>query len=183
VKETMKKLTSTVSQLQKSTGINTAAATWVDDDIIGDYTRITPPENWRELIVEADANTPDMTTATVIGDADDWQWWELRVENSDGFLTGEEWIVAQYAEDSTAEEICYEVDAAMLGSEFKGDNNSLTAFVAILREFAPDWTITAIIDSYNGADNNVPEEVEYEIDQAFSSALDQHSEQYPNDWN
>jgi len=101
--------------------------------------------------------------------------------NDKEHLNSTDWSILERLKD--AAQRIYEVDAAMLGSEFKGDNNSLTAFVAILREFAPDWTITAIIDSYNGADNNVPEEVEYEIDQAFSSALDQHSEQYPNDWN
>jgi hypothetical protein len=90
-------LNSDVCMLHKSNGINSDAATWVDGPIEGDYERVEAPDNWRDLIAEADECTagcqPDQTE---IGEESDWEWYSFCEADDQGYYTGIEWLAARY---------------------------------------------------------------------------------------
>lgn len=98
-------LRSSVSQMQRSAGINRDAGVFSSDDIAGYYQRIDPPEDWRDVLIEASRNTDGMQplTESDLGQSDDWKWWE-DAEERDGYLTGIVYQVAQWAEESTDDE-------------------------------------------------------------------------------
>jgi hypothetical protein len=70
---------------------------WIDGPVEGDYERICAPEDWREIIAEADRCTHGCTPGqTEPGDEDDWEWYQWTVLDHEGYITGAEWIVARY---------------------------------------------------------------------------------------
>ena len=98
------KLTSSVCQMVKSDGpTNAGAGMWVDDDLDGDYYPTCAPEDWRDVLRAAASNTHGMGDGDIVDlcDLDDWTWWR-RDEERDGLPTGIEWLVAQWADDSSA---------------------------------------------------------------------------------
>lgn len=98
-------LKSTVSQMQKSHGVNRDVGMFFSDDISGDYQRCDAPEGWEDILIEASCNTHGMTPLTLadLGEKSDWIWWSLD-EDRDGYLTGVSYLVAQWADDSSAVE-------------------------------------------------------------------------------
>ena len=91
------KITSNNSILIKCAGINAAAAQWVDEPVEGGFVEVPAPENWRELIAEADENTHDCYPGmTAPGNESDWQWYRDDRTNSDGYYTGIVWLAAKY---------------------------------------------------------------------------------------
>jgi len=68
------KIDSDCALLLVNVGQNGNGAEWVDGRIEGDYEKITPPDNWVELIVEANKN--DDAVKNDPGAVDDWQWYE-----------------------------------------------------------------------------------------------------------
>ena len=74
------------------------------------------------------------------------------------------------------EKITYEVDEAMLGSEWKIEWD-LRDFVNILQELCPEIEIKGIYDSYNGANNDtIAQESVSEI--VWMEALENFAEKY-----
>ena len=72
--------------------------------------------------------------------------------------------------------ITYEVDEAMLGSEWK-DEWELSDFVNILQELYPEIEIKGIYDSFNGANNDsIAQESVSEI--VWMEALEKFAEKY-----
>ena len=74
------------------------------------------------------------------------------------------------------EKMVYEVDEAMLGSEWK-DEWELSDFVIILQKLCPELEIKGIYDSINGANNDpIAQELVSEI--VWMQALEQFAEKY-----
>lgn len=76
----------------------------------------------------------------------------------------------------------YEFDEACMGCEWRGD---LDSFAEVLQDLAgPQWSIIAVNDSYNGANNRNPETGD-DIDfpeSIWLAALDKHATAHPEMW-
>jgi len=97
----MTTLNSDMSMLHKSDGpTNSDAATWVDGPIEGDYERVEAPDNWRDLIAEADDCTYGCKPGqTDTGAESDWEWYRYTETDDQGLPTGIEWLAARYVGD------------------------------------------------------------------------------------
>ena len=75
------------------------------------------------------------------------------------------------------EKIVYEVDKAMLGSEWKIEWD-LRDFVEILQKLCPDIIIKGIYDSFNGANNDPIALEEGPSEIVWMEALENFTEKY-----
>jgi len=80
-----------------------------------------------------------------------------------------------------AELLRYEVDAAMLGSEFCGDGSDIARFCEILDTVVPSLDAIPITSLYNGA-NNEEHMYEYVMEDQWLQAVAIHFDQFPNAW-
>ena len=75
------------------------------------------------------------------------------------------------------EKMVYEVDEAMLGSEWK-DEWDLSDFVVILQDLCPEIEIKGIYDSINGANNDPIAQEEGPSEIVWMEALELFAEKY-----
>lgn len=104
----MKKLMSQLAMMQKSDGnINAEDGRFTDAaEIIGDYEQIDAPDNWQEILLNAADNTYRMDRKNFeLGKQQDWVWWRENGEDEQGYCTGIDWLVAQWREESSSEDI------------------------------------------------------------------------------